>query len=530
MLDYLITDAEILDGSGAEAFRGDVGVQGGTITAVGRLADRPAHNRIAANGRTLTPGFLDIHRHGDGALFRPDYGKAELKQGLTSVINGNCGLSAAPLDPAYRMETIQYLTPILGELLSGAEWDSLAAYFRDAAAAPRRIHTGMLVGGGTLRTNVAGYADGPLSAGQLRQLHTLMERALSDGALGVSLGLGYAPECFYSTDELMQALEPLKDSGVVVTVHMRQEGDGVVQALAEMLQVARRLRTPVEISHLKAIGRRNWRSSVPEMLRMMDAARQEGVDVTCDVYPYPAGSTQLIHVLPPEVQTGGLEALTARLRTPACRRELRRRMETGQDFENITALVGFENVVATSLRKPENRCWEGKTLAEIAAAQGKDPFDALFDLLAAERCTVSMIDFIAAEEDLTAILQDPHAAVISDATYPTTGTLHPRVYGMTAHLLEHYVRQIRTLSLPEAVRRLTRLPADRFGLRKKGRIEVGADADLCLFDPSAIHEAGTYAQPRQYAQGMDYVFVGGVPAIADGEFTGHCGGCLLRRE
>jgi len=294
-----------------------------------------------------------------------------------------------------------------------------------------------------------------------------------------------------------------------------------------MLEVARALRTPVEISHLKAIGKRNWHKAVPEMLSLLAQARQEGLDVACDVYPYPAGSTQLIHVLPPEFQSGGTEALTAALRDSRQRAAMRRRMETGSDFENIVLLVGFENVCATSLRLPEHRPFEGKSIADIAAAQNKDPYDALFDLLAAENCQPSMIDFIAAEEDIEAILRAPFSGVISDATYPTGGLCHRRVYGAFPRLLERYVGQRGVLSLPEAVRKITRMPADRFGLKQKGRIEVGADADLCLFDPARIHETGSWQQPEQPAAGMDYVFVNGMPAIAEGAFTESFAGRVL---
>jgi N-acyl-D-aspartate/D-glutamate deacylase len=519
----------ILDGSGAPAFSGDVALAGGSIAAVGKLTDREACHVLDAHGKTLTPGFIDIHRHGDAALFRPNYGKAELKQGLTTVLNGNCGLSAAPVCGSHAPEILRYLSPITGAMPDGREFFSLADYVRQASEVPLLLNVGMLVGAGVLRADVAGYADAPLDSAQLHALHHLLEQALSDGAMGVSLGLGYAPEGFYTAKQLLAALSPLKNSGTVVTVHMRQEGDGVVDALREMITVARALQTPVEISHLKAIGKRNWRAAVPEMLRLIDEARADGVDVRCDVYPYTAGSTQLIHVLPPEMQAGGLAALTARLQNPADRARMRRRMESGTDFENITLLSGFENVLAGSLHQMENREYEGKSIAEIAHLQGKDPYDALFDLLASEGCTVSMIDFIAAEEDIAQILRAPFSSVISDATYPTDGQLHPRVYGMTSHLLERFVRESGVLSLPEAVNRLTRRPAELFGLAKKGRIEVGADADLCLFDPAAIHEAGTYADPRQYAEGMDAVFVGGAPAIRDGAFTGLANGSYLKR-
>lgn len=529
MLDWLIQNAQIVDGGGGAPYRGDLGIQNGSIAAVGNLAEAQARQTLDAAGRCLTPGFLDIHRHGDAALFRPGYGRAELAQGLTSVLNGNCGLSLAPVKGPHKREILRYLAPITGEIPEDREFPALAEYFRQARETPLALNAGMLAGMGTLRADAAGFEAGSLDDGQYRQLHALLETALGDGALGVSLGLGYAPECFYTTEQLIRALEPLRRSGTVITVHMRQEGDGVTDALREMLNVARALQTPVEISHLKAIGRRNWRRAVPEMLTLIAQARDEGLDVACDVYPYTAGSTQLIHVLPPEFQRGGTEALTAALGVPSVRAEMRRRMETGTDFENISALVGFENIRATSLQLREHRQFEGKSIAEIAAAWGRDPFEALFDLLERERCTVSMIDFITHEDDIADILRAPFSGVISDATYPTSGLLHPRVYGAFPRLLQTYVRGREVLSLPEAVRKVTRLPADRFGLTKKGRIAPGADADLCLFRPENFQETGTYGDPARLAAGMDYVFVNGIPAVEDGRFTGRNSGALLSR-
>lgn len=525
MYDYLIRNAVVLDGSGADAVTADLAIQNGTITAIGDLPQADAAHTIDAAGRCLTPGFIDIHRHADAALFRPDFGKAELAQGLTTIISGNCGLSLAPVSGPHADEVRSYLAPIVGT--AHTPFPTFADYRAAARNTPLRLNAGMLAGMGTLRSCIAGFEDRPLTDAEYNRLHAALRQALDQGALGVSLGLGYAPECFYSTEALIQALEPLKNSGTVITVHMRQEGDAVVDSLREMLAVARALNTPVEISHLKAIGKRNWHKAVPEMLSLIADARREGLDVACDAYPYPAGSTQLIHILPPEFQAGGTEALTAALQDPNARAAMRRRMEQDSDFENINLLVGLENVRATSLHLPEHRSFEGKSITDIAAAQGKDPFDALFDLLAAERCQASMIDFIAAEEDIDAILSSPLSGIISDSTYPEGGLCHRRVYGTYPRLLETYVKERGLLTLPQAIHKITRRPADRFGLTRKGRIEVGADADLCLFDLARIHEVGTWEDPQQLAEGMDYVFVGGMPAIAEGRFTDHFSGTFL---
>ena len=530
MLDTLIRGARVVDGTGRAAFTADVGLCGGVIEAVGELKDAQAFETIDAKGRVLTPGFIDIHRHADAALFREDFGRAELSQGLTTVVNGNCGMSLAPLTGRYAPACAHYLAPITGEIPPELRFDSIGTYFKAAQSRGLPLSCAQLVGMGTLRTLAAGFEAGDLSPLEMREMHYHMEKALADGACGVSLGLGYAPEIFYSTDGLIRALAPLHQSGVPICVHMRQEGDGVVDALREMIEVARALQTPLEVSHLKAIGARNARRAVPEMLSLIARAREEGLDVMCDAYPYTAGSTQLIHVLPPEFQAGGTETLTKRLRDRCTRGEMRARMETGSDFENITLLVGFENVIAIGLRTDEYRAFEGKSIAEIARSLGKDPFDALFDLLAAERCEAGMIDFITDEEDVRDILRAPFSGVISDATYPDAGQVHPRVYGAFARLIEKYVVREKVLTLEQAVHKVTQQAAERFSLTGKGKIEVGADADLLLFDPEKVREKGTYLAPRSFAAGFDEVFVLGERVIENGEYRGgSCGEMISPR-
>lgn len=527
MMDYIIRNVHVVDGTGKPSFHADVAVRGKQIAAVGNLQGVSAIRELEGAGRFLTPGFIDVHRHGEAAAFRPGYGKAELAQGLTSVINGNCGLSMAPVSGPYRREILNYLAPVVGDMPEGCDFSSIGAYNRFLAQRRQRIHNGMLVGMGTLRGCAAGFRDGELTEEEYRCIWKLLEQGLSEGALGVSLGLGYAPECFYDTEGLIRALEPLRNSGKIIAVHMRQEGDEVVQALEEMLTVARNLNTPMQISHLKAIGTRNWKRSVPKMLEMLRTARAEGVDVTCDVYPYPAGSTQLIHVLPPEFQAGGMEELTRALKTPEKRKIMRERMESATDFENLSLLVGFDNIQATSLRRPENRIYEGMRITKIASMQRKNSYDALFDLLASEHCAPSMIDRITHPDDIDMILKEPYCSVISDATYPENGLMHPRVYGNIPHLLEEYVVKRKVLSMEEAVHKVTALPASRFGLKGKGSIAPGMDADLCLFDLKNIRQTGTWTEPDRLAAGMDTVFVMGKPALLEGSFTDHFGGKIL---
>lgn len=529
MFDYLIKNGHVIDGTGSPARRADVGIANGRIAAIGDLKTAPAGAVIDAEGKYVTPGFIDIHRHADAAVLRPDFGGLELKQGLTTIVNGNCGLSVTPCRGAYQKEIQAYLTPITGALPEGRDFSSLEAYLKAAEAEPKRINTAMLTGSGTIRACTAGFGVPKLDCAQLKTVHALLEQELAAGALGVSLGLGYAPDCFYSTEELIKALRPLTHSGIPITVHMRQEGSGVVEALKEMITVAKALHAPVEISHLKSIGKANWRRCTPEMLRLMEQARQEGVRIACDAYPYTAGSTQLVHVLPPECQQGGLEALTRNLADVSFREMLKNRMLTGSDFENISLLVGFENIVVSSVPLDDLRQYEGSSIAAIADEQGKDPFTCLFDLLQAAHCDMTMIDFITDEADIDAILQDAHSCVISDSTYPTTGMLHPRVYGTFTTLLEHFVREKHVLSVEAAVQKCTGRPAAVMGLRQKGVLAPGMDADVSVFDLAQVHTRATYQQPAQFSSGMDAVFVNGKPAILHGELTGAANGAVLRR-
>ena len=515
MLDWIIRRGTVYDGLGGSGTVTDVGLRDGKIVALGDLPE--AEGRVLdAAGKAVAPGFIDIHRHADLAIFRPGFGELELRQGLTTVVNGNCGMSAAPFGSRFRDEILEYLAPVLGPA-EDVPAETVAAYLDAVRRQGAPIYTPMLVGGGVLRSDLLGHEDRPLTDSEYSALHRNIERALADGAIGVSLGLGYAPECFYSTQELIRALSPLAGRNVPITAHMRDEGTNVNRSVEEMLTVARALRCPVHLSHLKAIGRKNWGRKIPQVLELLRRAREEGLDVTWDVYPYTAGSTQLLHILPPEVLAGGTDETCRRLTEPREREKLRARLRTGEDYNNISLLVGWENIEVSSVTLPEHRCYVGLTIPEAAARTGKTPEDFTFDLLAEERCAVTMIDRITAEEDVAAILASEGASVISDATYPTEGLPHPRLYGNFPRVIEKYVLQERVLTLPEAIRKMTSLPAEALRLHKKGRIAVGCDADVIVFSPEQLHETGSYADPACFPTGIETVFVDGRPVLLHGK-------------
>ncbi len=525
MCEYVIKNARIIDGSGRPAFCGSVAVENGRIAKVGsELASAAV---IDAEGRTLTPGFIDIHRHGDAAAFRRGFGRLELSQGLTTIVNGNCGMSAAPVDRGNK-GLLNYLRPVLGDIPPEADTDTMAAYLGSLGKRQLPLNVGTLSGCGVIWSSVLS-GEHP-SDEEIKRFNRLLERELGFGALGVSLGLGYAPECFLTTRELIRGLAPLKNSSIPITFHMRQEGDGVCDAVREVIEIGEALNAHVHISHLKAMGRRNWGRRIPEALGLMAAARERGLNIGCDVYPYTAGSTQLMHILPPEFIEGGVGELIRRLKSTDERKKLRELIETGCDgFDNIAGMVGWDNIIMSTVSTEQNKRFEGMTVEAAAVERGEDPLDCVCDMLMEENGAITMIDFITCEEDIARILNSGFASVISDSIYPASGRPHPRLYGTYARIIQRFVLQRKDISLEAAVRAMTSLPAGVMGLPNKGLIAEGMDADINLFYPERIAETGSYGEPDKYAEGMDYMFVNGKPAIEQGKMAAKGSGRVIMR-
>lgn len=503
MFDLVIRNANIIDGTKKDRYLSDIGIRNGKIEYIGKIEEADS-KIIDAKGRFVTPGFIDIHRHADFALFDSDFGLAETSQGLTTIVNGNCGLSIAPIT-SFEEEIKSYLSPITGEI-DERPFLSMGSYLKSVPKLD--INTYMLVGMGTLRASVAGYDKERLSEDDYKKIHTLLDNSLRDGAIGVSLGLGYAPECFYTTDELIKSLSPIKDTNIPITIHMRNEGDEIIKSVNEVITLGKALNAPVHISHLKAMGKENH-GKVNEIISLIENARNDGVKIDFDFYPYTAGSTQLMHILPNEVLLGGIDNIISTLKNRDSREKIVDRIKTATDFENIVKLAGFDGIKITSLKNKEDYMYIGKSIEEISNKLGKDPFDTVFDILVDNECDVTMIDFMASENDIKTLLKCEYSNIISDSTYPSTGLCHPRVYGTFSRVLEKYVKDEKVISLEKCIHKMTQKPASVLNIKNKGVIDIGCDADINIFDLENIKENATYENPRALSTGIDYVIKGG---------------------
>lgn len=522
MLDYIIKNGKVIDGTGAPAFFAEVGIKDGKIVLLCEHINEEADVCIDAKGEYITPGFIDIHRHADARVFSEDFGELELRQGITTIVNGNCGLSIIPCTKKHREEIFEFLKPIVGEV--GPQiFDDYSSYIKALEKCPLLINVGMLLGNGTVRACVKGYEAGKLSKEELEEVQKLIRTSLEAGALGVSLGIVYAPEYNYNLEDFAEVLKPMQDFSVPLVTHIRGEGDIFKESVEEVIEIAKRLGVPLHISHLKCIGKRNWGHGVAEVLYLMDKARLEGMDVTCDVYPYTAGSTQLIQILPPQYLEGGITEIVKRLKDTKQRKKLTEILrKPSNSFENLVSSIGFENIRVTSVVTEKNKLYIGKSITEIAAILGKDEYDCAYDLLIEENCCIAMVDFITSEEDIQTILKYPYTNVISDTVYPEGGIPHPRMYGTFPRVLEKYVKKEKVLPLEEAVRKMTSLPAMVYKIKNKGTIAVGMDADLLIFDLEKVHTSADYDNPRQMAEGFTYIFVNGVLAL-------HKNRCLFQK-
>lgn len=523
--EVLIRGGEVVDGTGGPRKRADVGIDGGRITAVGDLSGSEAAEVIDAGNKVVTPGFIDVHAHTDLAAELPDQymsiKTASLLQGVTTEVSGNCGFTPYPRRPELREDFRSFLGGLFAEERGGFE--TYAEYREAVSGLDLAVNLAPLVGHGSIRAGVIGMEDRAATDEELDQMREAADTAFTQGAFGLSSGLIYTPGVFGGTDEVVELAKVAGAHGRPYATHMRDEADRILGALNEALQIGREGGTGVEISHHKLAGRNNWGRS-EETLALLQDARDSGVDVTIDVYPYTAGSTYLAAALPPWASAGGAEELAGRLSDPATRERIGKEVEAGSDeWQSLVDKVGWESVViATTKGHPQ---YEGMSVAAIGEAMGTSPFDAACALLLGDP-RLLMIIHMMDEADVRRILSTDFAMIGSDGV-PTPGKPHPRIAGCFARVLGHYSRDLGLFSLEEAVRKMTSLPADRFNLADRGRIAEGNVADLVVVDPATVIDNATYESPLEAPSGIPTVVIGGQVAVRDGRDTGLRQGAVL---
>lgn len=527
MYELIISNGTLVDGTGAPAAHADLAVADGRVAAIGDLKAAPAAQRVDATGKVVCPGFIDTHTHSEiSVLANPD-APAKIRQGVTTEVVGNCGFSAFPLDPATRETARDFSHPVLGHPEVEWDWLDLGGYFERLERQKCAVNVAALVGQGTLRNAVLGFDRRAPSPAELGRMQSLLEHAMDEGAFGLSTGLSYAPGMFADTAEVVELARVVSRRGGLYATHLRDQADRLEEAVEEALEIGRRAALPVLISHHKAAGERNW-GKVKNTLAMLDRAHAAGTRTASDVYPYLSGMSTMLPVLPPWVLEGGVDEMLARLRDPNARKRIRRDFETGlPGWENKATVLGWDNVVISSLATSKNRDLAGLSVREAAKLRGKDELECLFDLLVEEDGRVGRRSIQCCEEDVLAVLTHSRTMIGSDGLdvdYP-----HPRQYGCFARVLGEYVRDKRALSLESAIHKMTGLSAGTFGFKDLGVLAPGKRADVVVFDASAIRDEGTYADPSRHPSGIEWVFVGGKAAVAEGKPTGVRNGQILRK-
>lgn len=537
--DVIIRGGTVYDGSGDAPVTADVGLRADTIAAVGDLSAASGATEIDAEGLAVAPGFINMLSWATNALIIDGRSQSDIRQGVTLEVFGE-GWSMGPLNDAMKRERLRDAVSDLGALDAVAErlgveatgdtltwpWTTLGEYLNFLEQKGVAPNVASFVGATTVRIHEMGYADRAPTPDELERMRGLVRQAMDEGALGVGSSLIYAPAFYANTDELIALAEvAAEDDGMYIS-HLRSEGNRLLEALDELITIARAADIQSEVYHLKAAGQANWDKLGPAIERI-EAARDEGLGVAANMYTYTAGSTGLNAAMPPWVQEGGFEAWRQRLQDPAIRARVAEAMDTPTDeWENLYLAAGADNVLLTGFRNEALRPLIGQTLAEVAADRGTTPAETAMDLVVEDSSRVDVVYFLMSEENVQRQIALPWMTFGSDAgSMATEGVFlesntHPRAYGNFARLLGKYVREEQVIPLEEAIHRLTALPAERLNIRHRGRLEPGYFADLALFDPEAIQDHATYEDPHQYATGMRHVIVNGTPVLRNGEPTG----------
>ncbi|MGA7219299.1 MAG: D-aminoacylase [Candidatus Sulfotelmatobacter sp.] len=527
--DLVITNGHIIDGTGSPWYSGDVGIRDGKIAAIGNLADASRQRTIDAAGKVVAPGFIDMLGQSELSILVDPRLPSKIYQGITTEITGE-GNSIAPLNDAIIQTDREgydhyHITP---------DWKTFRQYFARLEKQGMGINLASYVGATQVRRMVLGDDNKQPTPEQLEQMKALVRDAMKDGAVGVSTALEYAPAPYANTGELIALAAEGGKFGGIYSTHMRNESDSVLEAIDEALRIGREAHVPVEIWHLKVAGKNNW-GRMPEVVAKIDAARAAGADVTADTYAYTAWFNDFSAFIPPWAHDGGTAKLVERLKDPAMRERIRKDMLTpSKDWDNEwQEIPGPDAVMIGVVQNPKMVPLQGKRLSEIAKLWGKDPMDALFDFLIDDP-SAGVAVFGMSQPDVTLALKQPWVAIDNDSSGTSPeGILgqehpHPRAYGTFPRILRKYVREEKVLTLEDAIRKFSALPAQRMRLTDRGVLKAGMWADVVVFDPATVRDLATFDNPNQLSEGMEYVLVNGVPVIDEGKMTGNLPGKVLR--
>lgn len=529
-VDVLLYNGRIVDGTGAPWFRGSVGIRDGSIRLVTQESnpDVSAKTAIDVEDDIISPGFIDAHSHSDLEIFTDPTLEPKIRQGITTEILGQDGLSMAPMYPEDgAKEWESYLSALAGTTPQDWSWGSTEDYLDAIDENGIAPNMAFLVGHGTVRYNVMGMSDGSPSESELQEMEDLVTESLEDGAIGFSTGLVYTPQVYSDTYEVKQLASQLGPYGRPFVAHIRSEGKWIWEAMDEFYDIGSDKNIPVHHSHFKVSGSEQWGKS-DRATTLLETARDRGINVTADQYPYPAGSTPLPGYLPPWVLSADPEETLESLKDDETREQIRKDIDEWriEGWENIAGKVGWENIQIASVKTEKNRHLEGETFTDIAEDRDEHPVDVMCDLLIEEDQEVSTVEFSMTESDVKTLLSDPNVCIGTDGLFG--GRPHPRVYGSYPRILGKYVRDENLLRLEEAVRKMTSLTARSMGLEQKGVIRSGMDADIVVFKPDIVESPATFNKPRQHAKGIPHVLVNGEFVVSDGELTGDLPGQTIR--
>jgi N-acyl-D-amino-acid deacylase len=525
-MDLIIKGATVVDGSGTPSFHADLGIEGDRIRAVGPLNDVQSAAVIQAGGKVACPGFIDIHSHSDYHLLINPQAESKIRQGVTTEVGGNCGYAAAPIGGTPLEERRRQYKENFDLAL---DWQTLPEYRHRLEEAGISVNYAPLVGHNTIRASVMGLENRPPDPREMEQMEALVDQAMQDGAFGISTGLFYPPACYARAPELIALGKAAARRGGFLSCHMRNEGPWLLEALDEIIVVAREACIPLQISHLKTSGSQNWHK-LPQVFDAIEKAQAQGVQITADRYPYLASNAGLQALLPDWAFEGGLDAQLQRLQDPSTRRQLEKEILDSHPEEDY-----WDKVLISEVSTAENQLWTGHTVAEVASGQGNSPLEFVFDFLFRERMQVEAIYFTMSEGNLDRILSRKYVMIGSDSSCRAhygplaKGKPHPRAFGTFPRVLQHYVKEKGLLTLEEAVHKMTAAPAERVGRGDRGLIREGFKADLVIFDPRKVADTATYQDPIRYPEGIEYVIVNGAVTLKEGDHTGVGNGRVLVR-